>query len=127
VLTQGASDHIRPATSATAADLANKEAALNERNRPPAAVKPGNYVCSTFTGGRLQVVPSLDMKVTGPSSYVGRDGRAGAFSYDGATGLVTFHGGAMSGAKAKYLGLYGGQFKMMVDGHTANTDCNLGK
>src|SRR5690242_17109741 len=42
----------------------------------------------TFTGARLHVVPSLDLQVTGPSSYLGRDGRAGAFSYDAATGLV---------------------------------------
>ncbi|HYL74216.1 MAG TPA: hypothetical protein VEU96_08415 [Bryobacteraceae bacterium] len=123
----GAGDYIRPATSATAADLAKKQAALNEQNRPPAAVRSGNYVCSTFTGGRLQVVPSLDLKVTGPSSYIGRDGRSGSFSYDVASGLVSFRGGAMSGAQAKYLSLYGGQFKMMVNGHTANTDCNLSK
>lgn len=33
----------------------------------------------------------------------------------------------MSGAQAKYLSLYGGPFKMMVNGPTANTDCNLSK
>lgn len=81
----GAGDYIRPATSGTAADLAEKQAALNGQNRPPAVVRPGNYVCSTFTGGRPQVVPSLDLKVTGPSSYIGRDGRAGTFNYDVAT------------------------------------------
>jgi hypothetical protein len=121
----GAVDHIRAATSATAGEAAKKQAALAEQNRPPAAVKPGSYVCSTFTGGRLQLVPGLDMKVTGSSSYVGSDGQAGTFSYDVAAGLVTFRGGALSGTRAKYLSLYGGQFKLMVGDHTANTDCNL--
>ena len=65
------------------------------------------------------------MQVTGPSSYVGSDGQAGSFSYDVAAHLATFRGGAWGGSKAKYLSLYGGQFKPMVDGHTANTDCNI--
>ena len=34
-------------------------------------------------------------------AFVGRDGRAGTFSYDVATGLVTFHGGAMSRAQER--------------------------
>jgi hypothetical protein len=121
----GATDHIRAATAATAGEAAKKQAATDEQNRPPAAVKPGSYVCSTFAGGRLQLVPGLDVTVTGSFSYVGRDGQAGTFSYDGATGLVTFRGGAWSGSRAKYLSRYGGQFKLMVGDHTANTDCNL--
>ncbi len=121
----GAADHIRAATSATAADAANKKAALDQQNRPPVAVKPGKYTCSTFTGGRLQIVPGLDLRVTGPSSYVGSDNRTGTYTYDTTTGLVAFHGGALSGATARYLGMYGGQFKLMNGGHSANTDCNI--
>src|ERR1039458_361141 len=44
----GATDHIRAATAATAGEAAKKQAATDEQNRPPAAVKPGSYVCSTF-------------------------------------------------------------------------------
>jgi hypothetical protein len=118
----GAVDHIRAASSATTAQVA---IAAQAANRSPTTVTQGSYVCSTFTNGHIQVVPSLDMKVTGPSSYVDRGGQAGTFSYDAGSGLVDFRGGAWSGAKAKYSSLYGGQFKLMVNGHTANTDCNI--
>ena len=65
------------------------------------------------------------MTVTGSSSYVGRDNKTGAFSYDAATGIATFRTGAWGGSKARYLSRYGGQFKLMVGDHTANTDCSL--
>ena len=116
----GAVDYIRAASSAAGS---SSNAAISTAS---ATVTLGNYLCSTFTGGRLQGVPSLDMSVTGPSSYVDRGGQAGSFAYD-ANGLINFTGGSWSGVTAKYSNLYGGQFKLMVDGHTANTDCNLGK
>ena len=121
----GAVDYIRPLTAATSREAAQKQEAANEQNRPPASVRMGSYVCSTFTGGRLQVVPSLELQVTGPSSYTGRDGQTGTFRYDGGSGLVTFSGGSLSGTRAKYLNMYGGQFKLMVGDHTANTDCTI--
>ena len=121
----GASDYIRAATSGTAAAAAQKRAAIDEQNRPPASVKPGKYTCATFTNGRIEFRPSLDLQVTGPSSYTGVGGQAGTFGYDSTSGLIAFRGGALSGANAKYLSLYGGQFKMMNAGHFANIDCNL--
>lgn len=96
----------------------------------PAAVNTGNYSCSTFTGGHMELRPTFDIRVTGPSSYTGiHDGKPGTFNYDksrgadGAQGLVTFQSGSLTGIQANYAASGGGNFQMLRDGHPANITC----
>jgi hypothetical protein len=96
-------------------------------DRKPDSVQAGGYTCSTFSDKRIQLIPAMDFKVTGPSSYVGRDGKQASFTYDQAKGVVTFRGGTLSGIQANYDSWGGGVFYMLKDGHPANTDCHLDK
>jgi hypothetical protein len=96
----------------------------------PDRVTVGAYSCVTYAGiinhgGRVEVRPLWDVKVTGAGTYIGSDGKAGAFSYDAATGTVRFTSGAMRGQIAKYISQGGGQF--VYKGETGEVDCGLDK
>src|SRR5262249_4725732 len=98
--------------------------------RNPDRVTPGSYSCVTFAGvvnhgGRVEVRPLWDVKVTGPGSYVGSDGKPGTFTYDPVKGAVQFTSGAMKGNLARYVAQGGGQF--IYKGETGEIDCGLDK
>jgi hypothetical protein len=55
---------------------------------------PGSYECWAFSSPRM----GLNFTITGPGAYRGAEGGTGAFSYDAATGAITFTSGPLAGA-----------------------------
>jgi len=96
----------------------------------PARVVAGSYSCVTFAGiinhgGRVEVRPLWDVKVTGANTYTGSDGKPGQFTYDASAGTVRFTSGAMKGNVASYVSRGGGQF--IYKGESGEIDCGLDK
>jgi hypothetical protein len=74
-------------------------------------------------GGRVEVRPLFDVKVTGPNTYIGSDGKPGTFVYDATQGTVRFTSGANKGQTPKYIAQKGGQF--VYKGESGEIDCGL--
>jgi len=61
----------------------------------PPSVLPGAYECWAHGAARML----MNFKVTAPGRYTNEDGNeAGRFTYDPASGLVSFKGGHLDGA-----------------------------
>jgi hypothetical protein len=65
-------------------------------------VVPGHYECAAFTGGRLEVRPSLEFVVLDGSRYQDAFGAKGTYAFDAASGGMTFHGAALDGQHGTY-------------------------
>ena len=61
---------------------------------PPGKVASGVYECWAFSSPR----PLLNFKVVGSGQYTSPEGERGAFSFDAASGRITFKGGHLDGA-----------------------------
>ncbi len=68
----------------------------------PASVATGSYEC--WANGQARLL--MNFKVTGKSAYNGDEGK-GKFSYDAASGKMSFIGGHLDGAMpAGYVAMY---------------------
>ncbi len=105
---------------------------LGAANKYPDAIKLGAYSCGSFTGavghgGHIEVIPTLDFTITGPSTYVGFDKSQGRYSYDQRTGLAKFLSGTLAGREAQY-DLNGVSLNMLnASGQGANETCGTTK
>src|SRR6185312_4278228 len=65
-------------------------------------VATGHYECAAFTGGRLEVRPSLEFTIVDKGNYRDAFGGHGTYAFDASSGAMAFRGGALDGQRGYY-------------------------
>ncbi len=66
------------------------------------SVVAGHYDCAAFTGGRLEVRPSLEFTILDGRRYEDAFGAKGTYAFDAGSGGMVFQGAALDGQRGVY-------------------------